>query len=199
MIVLGLTGSIGMGKTTTAAMFRDMGIPVHDADAVVHELYEGPAAALVEAEFPGTTTNGRVDRALLAARVLDDKEALKRLEAIVHPMVRERDKEFRARARAQGARLAIVDVPLLFETGGDKRVDGVIVVTTTGAEQRRRVLARDGMSEEKFRAILASQLPDAQKRERADFIVDTTDGLEAARQQVADIVEAVFSGSWRPG
>ncbi len=198
MIVLGLTGSIGMGKTTTAAMFRDLGIPVHDADAVVHELYAGPASADIEAAFPGTTKDGKVDRSLLAARVLDDNEALKRLEAIVHPMVRERDEEFRARAHAAGARLAIVDVPLLFETGGDKRVDGVIVVTTSEAEQRRRVLAREGMSEEKFRAILASQMPDTQKRERADFIVDTSDGLDSARRQVADIVEAVFSGSWQP-
>ena len=191
MIVLGLTGSIGMGKSTTARMFVAQGVPVHDSDEAVHRLYAGAAAPLVEAAFPGTTRDGVVDRALLAARILGDADAIRRVEAIVHPLVRADADAFLARARASGAPIAVLDIPLLFETGGRGRVDKIVVVTAPAEVQRQRVLARPGMTEEKFRAILARQVPDAEKRRLADFIVDSSQGMEAARDQVHAIVDAL--------
>jgi len=189
MIVLGLTGSIGMGKSTTARMFEDFGVPVHDSDEAVHRLYRGKAAPLVEAAFPGTTDNGVVDRVKLADRVLGDSAALKRLEAIVHPLVRADATAFLKRQHIAGVPLAVVDIPLLYETGGEGRVDQVVVVTAEASVQRERVLARPGMSKEKFEKILAKQVPDAEKRRMADFVIDTGLGMDAARQSVAAIIE----------
>ena len=191
MIVLGLTGSIGMGKSTTARMFVEQGVPVHDSDEAVHRLYAGVAAPLVEAAFPGTTKDGVVDRPLLAARILGDADAISRVEAIVHPLVRADADTFLARARASGAPIAVLDIPHLFETSGTGRVDKVVVVTAPAEVQRERVLARPGMTEEKFRAILARQVPDAEKRRQADFIVDSSQGMEAARDQVRAIIDAL--------
>ncbi|HMQ57185.1 MAG TPA: dephospho-CoA kinase [Rhizobiaceae bacterium] len=191
MIVAGLTGSIGMGKSTTAQMFRDLGAPVHDADATVHALYSGEAAPLIEAAFPGTAAGGVVDRAALSIQVLGKPEAMKRLEAIVHPLVRRAEQAFVADARAAGEAFVILDIPLLFETGGDARVDRIVVVTAPAEVQRARVLARPGMTEEKFAAILARQTPDAEKRARADFLIDTSLGMEAARAAVAEIAAAL--------
>ncbi|MER9950886.1 dephospho-CoA kinase [Mesorhizobium sp. M0047] len=193
MIVLGLTGSIGMGKSTTAKMFVEAGVPVHDSDAAVHRLYAGKAAPLVEAAFPGTTSAGVVDRAKLGARVLGDAAALKRLEAIIHPLVRADADAFLARHRAAGAPIAVLDIPLLFETGGRDRVDKVVVVTAPPEIQRERVLARPDMTEEKLDSILARQVPDAEKRKLADFVVDTGQGLGSARAAVAAII-AELSG-----
>ncbi|PZV38618.1 dephospho-CoA kinase [Mesorhizobium kowhaii] len=193
MIVLGLTGSIGMGKSTTAKMFAEAGVPVHDSDEAVHRLYAGKAAPLVEAAFPGTTSAGVVDRAKLGERVLGDATALKRLEAIIHPLVRADADAFLARHRAAGAPLAVLDIPLLFETGGRNRVDKVVVVTAPAEVQRQRVLARPGMTEEKLASILAKQVPDAEKRRQADFIIDTGQGMDAARAAVAAII-AELSG-----
>ncbi|MFD2053860.1 dephospho-CoA kinase [Mesorhizobium calcicola] len=193
MIVLGLTGSIGMGKSTTAKMFAEAGVPVHDSDEAVHRLYAGKAAPLVEAAFPGTTIAGVVDRAKLGERVLGDSAALKRLEAIIHPLVRADADAFLARNRAAGAPIAVLDIPLLFETGGRNRVDKVVVVTAPAEVQRQRVLARRGMTEDKLASILAKQVPDAEKRRQADFIVDTGEGMDAARAAVAAIV-AELSG-----
>ncbi len=189
MRILGLTGSIGMGKSTTAEMFEAMGVPVHSADAAVHRLYSGRAAPLVEARFPGTVRDGAVDRAALRSRVLGDPQALADLEALVHPLVREEERAFLEGARASGAPLAVLDIPLLFETGGEGRVDAVLVVTAPPDIQRARVLARPGMTAETFEKILASQMPDADKRARATFVIDTGEGLEAARAAVARIVE----------
>ena len=188
MIVLGLTGSIGMGKSTTAKMFADAGVPVHDSDDAVHRLYVGKAAPLIEAAFPGVAVDGSVDRGLLASRVLGNQEVLRNLESIVHPLVRADADAFLARHRAANAPLAVLDIPLLFETGGRERVDKIVVVTAPAAIQRKRVLARPGMSEDRFEAILARQTPDAQKREQADFIVDTGQGMKAARRAVAGII-----------
>lgn len=187
-----LTGSIGMGKSTTAQMFRDLDIPVYDSDATVHTLYAGKAAPLVEAAFPGTSRDGKVDRAELSKYVVGNETAMKQLESIVHPLVREAELEFRAQAESQNAPLAILDIPLLFETGRADRMDGVIVVTAPSEVQRQRVLARDGMTVEKFEAILNRQVPDAKKRQMADYIVDTSQGLAFARQQVAEIVDDVL-------
>lgn len=189
--VLGLTGSMGMGKSTTAAMFRAAGAPVQDADAVVHRLYAGAAVPLVEAAFPGTTRAGAVDRAALSARVVGDADAIARLEAIVHPLVAAERAAFLAAARAGGARLAVLDVPLLFETGGERHCDAVCVVTAPPDVQRARILARPGMTEAKLDGLLARQMPDAQKRARAHFLVDTGRGLRAAERQVRDIVRAL--------
>ena len=189
MILLGLTGSIGMGKSTTAKMFSDFGVPVHDSDEAVHRLYRGKAAPLVEAAFPGTTSGGVVDRAKLAERVLGDTAALKRLEDLVHPMIRADATAYLKPFNAAGAPLAVLDIPLLYETDGRDRVDLVVVVTAPAEVQRQRVLARPGMTEEKFRKILSKQVPDADKRRMADFIIDTSLGVEAARRQVADIIE----------
>lgn len=191
MFILGLTGSIGMGKTTTARLFAEEGVPVHDADAAVHRLYEGEAVALIEREFPGTTSEGKVDRAKLGARVVGDPQALKRLEAIVHPLVRKSETNFLDDTRRRGAPVVVLDIPLLFETGGDARVDAVVVVTAPAEVQRARVLARPDMTAEKFEALLAKQMPDAEKRRRADFIVDSGHGLEPARAQVRDILARV--------
>ena len=191
MFVLGLTGSLGMGKTTTARFFAEAGVPVHDADAVVHRLYEGTAVAAIEAAFPGTTANGQVDRITLAARVLGDNAALKRLEAIVHPLVHEAERRLLAEAEATGEKVAVLDIPLLFETGGDQRVDAVAVVSAPQEVQTARVLERAGMTMEKLEAILSQQMPDAEKRRRADFVVDTSQGFDAARAQVRAILDAV--------
>ena len=188
MIILGLTGSIGMGKSTTAAMFAAEGVPVNDADAVVHELYRGKAVALVGAAFPQAIVDGIVDRNRLSAAVLGDPVALKRLEEIVHPLVREAETEFLARHRAAGTPLVVLDIPLLFEVGAEGRVDRIAVVSAPADVQRARVLARPGMTVEKFDAILAKQVPDAEKRARADFVIDTARGLEPARRDVVRII-----------
>jgi len=188
MIILGLTGSIGMGKSTTAKLFAEAGVPVYDADATVHMIYEGEAAPAIEAAFPGTTANGKVDRAKLSAQVVHDAAAMKRLEQIVHPMLRAYHQKFLEDAERSGAPVAVVDVPLLFETGGEKRVDAVVVVTTSPELQRQRILSRDNMTGEKLDAILARQLPDAEKRKRADFIVDTSHGLDPVRARIRDIL-----------
>jgi dephospho-CoA kinase len=188
MLILGLTGSIGMGKSTTAKLFAEAGVPVYDADAAVHQLYEGEAAPAIEAAFPGTTAGGKVDRAKLSARVLHDPAAIKQLEQIVHPMLGASRRKFFDDAEAAGAPVAVVDVPLLFETGGEKRVDAVVVVTTSPELQRERVLARGTMDEEKLNSILARQMPDAEKRKRADFVVDTSHGLDPVRARIRDIL-----------
>jgi dephospho-CoA kinase len=189
MIILGLTGSIGMGKSTTAKLFAEAGVPVYDADATVHSLYEGEAVPAIEAAFPGTTTGGKVDRSKLSARVVHDPAAMKQLEQIVHPMLGASRQKFLSEAEQAGAPVAVVDVPLLFETGGEKRVDAVVVVTTTPEVQRERILARDNMTPEKLDAILARQLPDAEKRQRAHFVVDTSHGLDPVRARIRDILD----------
>lgn len=188
MITIGLTGSIGMGKSTSAEMFKAAGVPVVSADEIVHDLYNGAATSLIEDAFPGTTSNGVVDRGLLSETLLRDPGGFKRLEAIVHPLVREREHAFLEDARSSGQPLALIDIPLLYETGAENRVDRVVVVSCGLEIQRQRVLARPGMTEDKFEAILARQVPDAEKRRRADFVIDTSQGLEPARQQVEDIV-----------
>jgi len=189
MIVLGLTGSIGMGKSTTAKLFAEAGVPVYDADAAVHRLYEGEAATAIEAAFPGTTKEGKVDRNKLSAHVVHDSAAMKRLEQIVHPMLGESRRRFLQEAEQAGARVAVVDVPLLFETGGEKRVDAVVVVTTTTEVQRQRILARPNMTDERLNAILSLQMPDAEKRKRAHFVVDTSHGLDPVRARIRDILD----------
>jgi len=191
MFILGLTGSVGMGKSVTATFFADEGVPVHDADAAVHRLYEGEAVAPIEAAFPGTTADGKVDRIKLASRVLGDPAALLKLEGIVHPLVRREAERFLTAAENSGADIAVLDIPLLFETGGDKRCDAVVVVSAPSEVQRERVMARPGMTAEKFAAILAKQMPDAEKRAKADFVVDSSAGFDAARQQVRDILAAI--------
>jgi len=197
MIVLGLTGSIGMGKSTTAKLFAEAGVPVYDADAAVHLLYEGEAAPAIEAAFPGTTENGRVDRDRLPARVVHDPAAMKKLEEIVHPMLGASRQKFLRDAEQSGAPVAVIDVPLLFETGGEKRVDAVVVVTTTAELQRKRILARPNMTEEKLQAILVRQMPDAEKRKRAHFVVDTSHGLDPVRARIRDILDQ--AAKMRPG
>ncbi|GMB83298.1 dephospho-CoA kinase [Shinella zoogloeoides] len=188
MIVLGLTGSIGTGKSTTAAMFRDFGVPVHDADATVHDLYRAEAVAPVAALFPEALENGIIDRKALSAVLARSPERFGELEAVIHPLVRARETAFLDAERRNGAPLVLLDIPLLYETGGEKRVDKVVVVTCDPQMQRERVLARPGMTEEKFQLILSRQTPDAEKRRRADFIIDTGRGLEAAREQVEEII-----------
>jgi dephospho-CoA kinase len=189
--VLCLTGSLGMGKSATAKLFAEAGVPVHDSDAVVHELYEGEAVAAIEQAFPGSTGNGRVDRVKLAAMVLNDPAAIARLEAIVHPMVGLAREKFLAQAQARRESIVLVDIPLLFEIAGECRCDAVVVVSAPPEVQRARALERPGMTEEKFASILAKQLPDAEKRRRADFVVDSSKGFDAARAQVHDILRAV--------
>ena len=191
MFVIGLTGSIGMGKSTTARFFAEAGVPVHDADAIVHRLYEGEAAPAIEAAFPGTTAGGKVDRGKLAERVLGDKAALRQLESIVHPLVREAEVRFLAEAEHKGVPVAVLDIPLLFETGGQERVDTVVTVSAPAEVQRTRLLQRAGMTEEKLEALIANQLPDAEKRRYADFIVDSSQGFEVARTQVEEILRQV--------
>jgi len=193
--VLGLTGSIGMGKSATADLFRRLGVPVHDADATVHRLYRGRAAPLIEKAFPGTVTEGAVDRARLGAAVLDSPERMRQLEAIVHPLVREEEESFLKRVAAL-APAAVLDIPLLFETGGETRCDAVLVVTAPASVQRDRVLARPGMTEAKFHAILTKQMRDEDKRTRAHFLVDTSRGFSSAEAQVRSIL-ACLAG--RPG
>jgi dephospho-CoA kinase len=191
MVIVGLTGSIGMGKSTTAKLFAEAGVPVYDADATVHRIYQGEAAAAIEAAFPGTTAGGKVDRARLSAKVVHNAEAMRRLEEIVHPMVSAHHRKFLEDAERSGASVAVVDVPLLFETGGEKRVDAVVVVTTSPKIQRQRILSRDNMTDAKFNAILARQMPDEEKRARADFVVDTSHGLDPVRAQIQDILKQV--------
>src|SRR5262245_13310006 len=197
MFILGLTGSIGMGKSTTANFFREAGVPVHDSDAVVHRLYEGEAVAPVEAAFPGVAVDGKIDRPRLAAQLVSNPDAIKKLESIVHPLVRAVSERFIADQRSRGARAIVLDIPLLFETGGEKRVDAVVVVSSPPEVQRARVLERAGMTVEKLEAILAKQMPDDEKRRRADFIVDTSRGFEAARAEVRAILDAVARMSKR--
>ena len=191
MFILGLTGSVGMGKSATAKMFAEEGVPVSDADAVVHRLYEGQAVAPIEAAFPGTTAGGKVVRMKLGERVIGQPEEMRRLEAIVHPLVAAARDAFLAAAERSGAPVAVLDIPLLYETGGDTLCDAVVVVSAPPEMQRERVLARPGMTEAKFTAILAKQTPDAEKRARADFVVDTSQGFDVARAQVRDILVKV--------
>lgn len=190
-VIIGLTGSIGMGKSTTAKLFAEFGIAVHDADQIVHDLYSGKAAPLIEAEFPGSVKNGIVDRKALSPQVVGKPEAMKKLEAIIHPLVKQARSEFVESAKQNGALMIVFDIPLLFETGSDKECDFVVVVSTSEKEQRRRVLARADMSVEKFEKILASQLSDAEKRKGADFVVDTSNGVAAAREQVQKIIKQI--------
>ena len=191
MFVLGLTGSLGMGKSTTAGFFAELGVPVHDADAVVHRLYKTEAVPLIEAAFPGTTLRGKVNREKLANRVLDDPEMVKKLEAIVHPMVRAAERQFLAEAENKNASVAVLDIPLLFETGGERRCDAVVVVSAPEDVQRARIFERPGMTPQKFAGISANQMPDAEKRKRADFVVDTSKGFDTARAQVREILARV--------
>ena len=195
MIRLGLTGSIGMGKSTTGAMFVARGCPLHDADATVHRLYEGRAAPLIEAAFPGTASNGKVDRQALGQRVLGDRSAMAKLEAIVHPMVREEEAAFFRKANEEGTDIVILDIPLLFETGAEGRCDKIVVVSAPEDVQKARVLARPDMTEEKFEAIKARQIPDVEKRARADFVIETGKGLEAAERQVDAILATLRQGA----
>ena len=188
MIVLGLTGSIGMGKSTIAAMFEEEGVPVFDADAAVHRLYRGRAAPLVEARFPGTVNDGEVDREALSRRVIGDAAALKDLETIVHPLVRDERAAFLTLNRDAATPVVVLDIPLLYETGGDTLVDKVVLVSAPEAVQKARVLARPGMTPERFAAIVAQQMPDAEKRRRADIIIETGDGLESTRRQVLAVL-----------
>jgi dephospho-CoA kinase len=199
MIHIGLTGSIGMGKSTTAQMFREAGVPVYDADAAVADLYVRGGAAVepLEAAFPGVTRDGAVDREALRLRVLGDDAAMTRLNAVVHPLLGRDRLAFHAQAEASGADVLVFDIPLLFETGGERNMDAVVVVTAPAAVQRARVLAREGMTPERLDAILARQTPDAQKRERADFVIDTGQGLEAARAEVARVLAAVRDPAFR--
>lgn len=200
MILLGLTGSIGMGKSTTTAMFADHGALIWNADEAVHRLYApgGAAVAPIGEAFPGVVVDGAVDRTRLAEALGRDDQAFKRLEAIVHPLVAQGRLADLAAAEARGVKLAVLDIPLLFETGGDAAVDAVVVVTAPAAVQAGRVLARSGMTRERFEAILSRQLPDAEKRRRADFVVDTGEGLDAARARVAEIVGMVLAQGWVP-
>lgn len=189
--VLCLTGSLGMGKSSAAKFFAEADVPVHDSDAIVHALYEGEAAAAIEEAFPGATVSGKVDRAKLAAMVLGDAAALARLEAIVHPLVGGLRDKFLAEAQARGAPIVVLDIPLLFETGADRLCDAVIVVSAPYEVQRRRAFERPGMTEDKFAALIAKQMPDAEKRRRADFVVDSSQSLDHARAQVHDILRVV--------
>lgn len=195
MIIIGLTGSIGMGKSTTSDMFKALGVPVISADEIVHDLYSAEAAPLIEAAFPGTTTGGVVDRQLLSAKLMAAPEGFARLEAIIHPLVRAREKQFVDEAADRGEPLVLLDIPLLFETGATDRVDTVIVVSCAPEIQRQRVMARPDMTVEKFEAILSRQTPDAEKRARADYVIDTGQGLDAARAQVNDIVGELTASS----
>ncbi len=198
-IFLGLTGSIGMGKSTTAQMFKDAGIPVHDSDATVHSLYRADAAPLIEAVFPGVVKGGVVDRKKLSQYVVGNEQQMKKLEAIIHPLVRREEQAFRKRVEGEDKNLAILDIPLLFETCSQNRVDGIIVVTAPFDIQRQRVLQREGMSEGKFKAILDRQTPDKEKRNQADFIIDTSNGLEIAHNEVMKIIALIDTKQWKRG
>lgn len=199
MFILGLTGSIGMGKSTTAKFFAEEGIPVHDADAAVHRLYEGEAVGPIGAAFPGSTANGKVNREKLSKQVVGNADAIKKLERIVHPLVRQLEERFLAQARRNGAEVVLLDIPLLYETGGDERCDAVVVVSAPADVQRSRALERPGMTEEKLAALLSNQMPDAEKRRHADFVVDSSRGFEAAREQVREILKAVAKMKGRSG
>jgi dephospho-CoA kinase len=197
MFILGLTGSIGMGKSATAKMFAAEGVPVHDADAVVHALYDGEATPAIEAAFPSTTASGKVDREKLGKHVFGDAAAIARLEAIVHPLVAKARDKFLSAAARSGAKVAVLDIPLLYETKGDARCDAVVVVSAPADVQRQRAFERPGMTEQKLETILAKQMPDAEKRRRADFIVDTSQGFDHARDQVRDILARVATMPYR--
>ena len=191
LFILCLTGSLGMGKSRTASFFAEQGVPVYDSDAAVHALYAGEAAPMIESAFPGTTSDGQVDRAKLAARVVGDGAAFAKLEAIVHPLVAKARDAFITEAQARGAPVILLDVPLLFETGGERHCDAVVVVSAPLDMQRSRAFERPGMTEEKFAALVGKQVPDAEKRRRADFIVDTSQSFDHAREQVRDILQAI--------
>jgi dephospho-CoA kinase len=195
MIVIGLTGSIGMGKTTTAKLFAEEGVPVLDSDTVVHDLYRAEAVPMIEAAFPGTAVSGVVDRQKLADMLRENPANFSKLEAIVHPLVRKRQEAFLEKARREDRKFALLDIPLLFETGAETRVGKIVVVSCAPEIQRQRVLSRPGMTEEKFEMILTRQMPDAEKRRRADFIIDTGNGVEAARDQVREILQRLGAGS----
>jgi dephospho-CoA kinase len=197
MFILGLTGSIGMGKSTTASFFAEAGVPVHDSDAAVHRLYQGDAVAPVEAAFPGVAVDGQIDRAKLAEQLIGKPDAIKRLEAIVHPLVRAATQRFVQAQAAKGARVILLDIPLLLETWAEKNVDAVVVVSSPPAVQHARVLARPGMTAEKLAALLARQMPDAEKRARAHFVVDTSRSFDSARAQVHGILRAIASSPGR--
>jgi dephospho-CoA kinase len=194
MIRIGLTGSIGMGKSTTAGLFADEGIPVNDADAVVHALYRGEAVEPVEAAFPGVVKDGAIDRAELARQLALQPHRFADLEAIVHPLVRQTEQHFLAEQERRGADMVLLDIPLLFESGAAERVDIIVVVTCDPQVQRQRVLARPGMTEDKFAMILSRQVPDADKRQKADFIIDTGHGLDEARKRVRAIIAEIRQG-----
>ncbi len=189
MFVLGLTGSLGMGKSTTAKLFADEGVPVHDADAAVHRLYAGEAVAPIEAAFPGSAVGGKIDRTILGTHLVAHPAEFAKLEAIVHPLVRRAEEKFLAQNKA--APVVVLDIPLLYETGAERRCDAVVVVTAPPEVQRARVFQRPGMTEERFAAIRQKQLPDAEKRARADFVVNSGHGVDAARDQVRDILRKV--------
>ena len=191
LFILCLTGSLGMGKSRTASFFAEQGVPVYDSDAAVHALYAGEAAPMIESAFPGTTSDGQVDRAKLAARVVGDGAAFAKLEAIVHPLVAKARDAFITEAQARCAPVILLDVPLLFETGGERHCDAVVVVSAPLDMQRSRAFERPGMTEEKFAALVGKQIPDAEKRRRADFIVDTSQSFDHAREQVRDILQAI--------
>ncbi len=193
MIILGLTGSIGMGKSTAGAMFAERGIPVISADDIVHSLYSGRAAPLIEAAFPGTVADGIVDRTRLSAAIMDNEPAFRRLEAIVHPLVVEERQHFIDEQRKAGREIVVIDIPLLFESGGEANVDRIVVVSCTAEQQRERVLRRPGMTEDKFEAILSRQTPDAEKRARADYVVDTSGTHEETRVQIDRIVDSLLA------
>lgn len=192
MIIVGLTGSIGMGKTTTANMFAEELIPVQDADKVVHDLYSGKAVPLIEAAFPNTTKDNRVDRKLLGKIVVGNSAAMKKLETLIHPLVKQERDAFLSKEKAKNTKMVVLDIPLLFETGMDRMCDKIVVVTTSPEEQKQRVLARDGMTEEKFSKILKSQMPDAEKRKKADYIIDTSLGLLHAKKQIHKIIDELL-------
>ncbi len=191
VFILGLTGSIGMGKSTTAGFFREAGAPLHDSDAVVHRLYDGEAVAAVEAAFPGVAVDGRIDRTRLSGKLVGNPDAIKRLESIVHPLVRAVTQRFIEEQAARGARVIVLDIPLLFETGGEKNVDAVVVVSAPAGVQRERVLRRAGMTAERLDALLARQMSDAEKRARAHFVVDSSRSFDSARAQVHGILRAI--------
>lgn len=193
MIVVGLTGSIGMGKSTTSGLFAEAGIPVNDSDRNVHGLYSGKAVAVIENAFPGVTENGSVNRQKLGEELQKNPANFKVLEAIVHPLVREIETEFMQQQKAAHKDIVVLDIPLLFETGAERRVDKIIVVSCDPQIQKERVMSRPGMTEEKFAMILSRQMPDAEKRARADFIIDTGQGLDAARERVEEIIQQLRS------
>ncbi len=198
MLIIGLTGSIGMGKSTTADMFRACGVPVHDSDGAVHALYKGEACAPLATLFPGVVGPDGVDRPRLAEIVLKDQTALRQLEGIVHPLVAAHRRAFLRACAQRGARIVVCDVPLLLETGMDSEVDVILVVSAPAMVQKSRVLARAGMTDEKFAAIMSKQMPDAEKRRRAHAVIDTGRGFEPAQRQIATLLRALASAGGRP-